>query len=158
MRVARFALAAAAILALASPHAAEAKRRAARQSSGSSTSISLGLGADWLLDPETGAFQLTFAADRYIARSTSFGARFGALFLSDPGKVGVPIDARLRFHLNRLYLEGLIGPWIVFDSSDAFRFHAGVGFGLATRSFQLGMEIGYLDPTATVGLRLAFPF
>jgi hypothetical protein len=158
MRALRLALAAAATLALALPHAAEAKRRAARQSSGSSTALSLGLGADWLLDPESGAFQLTFAADKWIARNTSFGARFGALFLTDPGRVGVPIDARLRFRVNRLYIEGLVGPWIVFDSDDAFRFHAGIGFGLAARSLQLGLEIGYLDPTATVGLRLAFPF
>jgi hypothetical protein len=159
MRALRLALAAAAVLALALPHAAEAKRRSPRQAARSSpTSLSFGLGADWLLDPETGAFQLTFAADRWIARNTSFGARFGALFLSDPGRVGVPIDARLRFRVSRLYVEGLVGPWIVFDSDDAFRFHAGVGFGLASRSFQVGLEIGYLDPTATVGLRLAFPF
>jgi hypothetical protein len=154
MRALRLALAAAALVAVALPQPADAARRRARPSS----SVQLGLGADWLLDPETGAFQLTFAADRWIARNTSFGARFGALFLSDPGRVGVPIDARLRFRADRLYLEGLIGPWIVFDDDDALRFHAGVGFGLYASGFQLGLELGYLDPTSTVGVRLAFPF
>lgn len=144
MRALRLALAAAALLAVA-PRPAEA-------------SVQLGLGADWLLDPEDGAFQLTFAVDQRLARRVTFGARFGALFLTDPTRIGVPIDARLRFRLNRLYLEGLVGPWIVFDDDDGLRFHGAVGFGVLNRSFQLGMELGYLDPTATIGVRLAFPF
>ena len=156
MRALRLALAAAAIVAVAAPTAADAARRRVR--SAPRSTLQLGLGADWLIDPETGAFQLTFAADRRIARSVSFGGRFGALFLSDPGRVGVPIDARLRPRVDRLYLEGLMGPWIVFDSDDALRFHAGVGFGLYASGFQLGLELGYLDPTSTVGVRLAFPF
>jgi hypothetical protein len=156
MRVLRLALAAAALLAVALPHAADAKGRSTRRSSGGS--VQLGLGADWLLDPESGAFQLTLAADRRVASNVSFGGRFGMLVLSDPGRVGVPIDARLRLHVDRLYLEGLVGPWIVFDSDDAFRFHGAIGFGLKTRSFQLGLELGYLDPTSLVGVRLAFPF
>ena len=158
MAVLRLALAVAALIAVAAPHAADARRGRSRSHASSGTAVQLGLGADWLLDPESGDFQLTFAASRYIAQNVSFGARFGALFLTDPGRVGVPIDARLRFHLDRLYIEGLVGPWIIFDDDDALRFHAGIGFGMYTRSFQLGLELGYLDPTGMVGLRLAFPF
>jgi len=146
MQALRLALAAAALVAVAAPRPADAGTQ-------------LGLGADWLLDPEDGAFQLTFAVDQRIARHVTFGGRFGAAFLTDPTRIGVPIDARLRFRVDRLYLEGLVGPWIIFDDDDALRFHAAIGFGVVSRrSWQIGLELGYLDPTAMVGLRLAFPF
>lgn len=145
MRALRLALATAALMAISAPRSADA-------------GVQLGLGADWLLDPEDGAFQLTFAVDERIGRGVTFGGRFGAMVLGDPTRIGAPIDARLRFRVDRLYLEGLVGPWIVFDDDDALRFHAAVGFGVVSRSMQLGLELGYLDPTSMIGLRLAFPF
>jgi hypothetical protein len=145
MRAPRLALAAAALVAILAPRPADA-------------STQLGLGADWLLDPEDGAFQLTFAVDQRIAKGVTFGGRFGAAVLGDPTRIGVPLDARLRFRVDRLYVEGLVGPWIVFDDDDALRFHAAVGFGVVSRSMQVGLELGYLDPTSMIGLRLAFPF
>ncbi|HSD18928.1 MAG TPA: hypothetical protein VLC54_02745 [Anaeromyxobacter sp.] len=120
-------------------------------------SAALGLGADYLLDPEVGEFQLTLAVATPLARHVSVGARFGAMLLSGPSRVGVPIDAKLRVRVDRLYVEGLAGPWIVFDDDDALKLHAAIGFGLVSRSVSFGLEVGYLDPTAMIGVRLAFP-
>jgi hypothetical protein len=120
-------------------------------------SAALGLGADYLLDPEVGEFQLTLAVTTPLTRQVSVGARFGAMLLSEPARVGVPVDVKLRVRMDRLYLEGLAGPWIVFDDGDALKLHAGVGFGLVSRSVSFGLEVGYLDPTAMIGVRLAFP-
>ena len=121
-------------------------------------SVALGLGADYLVDPSQGAFQLTLAADTALARHLSVGARFGAMLVSGPSRLGVPIDARLRIHMERVYLEGLVGPWIVTKEDPAVRFHGAVGFGIASRGLQLGLEVGYLDPSTMIGVRLAFPF
>jgi hypothetical protein len=120
-------------------------------------STALGLGADWLADPETGAFELTLATDTRLARHVTAGARFGGVLIGDPTRVGAALDGRLRIRGRRVYAEGLIGPWIVFDDDDTFRLHAAFGFGIFTRSFALGLEVGWLDPTSMVGVRLAFP-
>jgi hypothetical protein len=101
---------------------------------------------------------LTLAADTPVVRHVTVGARFGAMLVSGPSRLGIPIDARIRLRAQRLYVEGLVGPWFVFNEDRAARFHAGFGFGVASRSAQLGIEVGYLDPTAMIGLRLAFPF
>ncbi|HSN92076.1 MAG TPA: hypothetical protein VLS93_12675 [Anaeromyxobacteraceae bacterium] len=124
-------------------------------------SVQLGLGADYWFDPEVGALQLTLAADTYLARHATIGARFGAVVTSDPsgtsdvGEVGVPIDLRLRIRGRRLYFDGLVGPWIFFEG-DAFRIHAGLGFGLLSGSMSFGLEVGWVDPTPIAGIRLAF--
>ncbi len=117
----------------------------------------LGIGADWLTDPNAGELQLTLAADTRLARHLSVGMRFGALWLSEPDRFGVPIDGRLRVRSSRVYAEGLVGPWIVFDDHDKVRLHAAFGFGLATRALTFGLEVGWLDPTSMVGVRVAFP-
>jgi hypothetical protein len=117
----------------------------------------LGVGADWLTDPKAGEFQLTVAADTALARRITLGARFGMMYLGDGDYVGAPIDARLRVRTGRLYAEGLVGPWIVFGGQDAVRFHAAFGFGLYSRSLTFGFEVGWLDPTPLVGVRIAFP-
>ena len=121
-------------------------------------SVAFGLGADYLVDPSQGEFQLTLAADTPLVRHVSVGARFGAMLVSGPSRFGVPLDARLRIRMQRVYLEGLIGPWIVFKDDPAVRFHGAIGFGVVSRGVQLGLEVGYLDPSAMIGLRLAFPF
>jgi hypothetical protein len=120
--------------------------------------VALGLGADYLLDPAAGALELTLAAESRFGRHVRLGARFGAMLLSGPSRIGVPIDARLRIRVQRIYVEGLVGPWIVFDDADALKLHAGIGFGVFSRGVQLGLELGYLDPTAMIGVRVAFPF
>jgi hypothetical protein len=144
MRALRLALAAAtfAVLAAARP---------------ASAGTSLGLGADYLVDPQVGAFQLTLAAETRLARYLTIGGRFGALLATDPTRVGAPIDLRLRLRVSNIYVDGLVGPWFIFDDGDVLRLHAGVGFGILTRNLSFGLEVGYLDPTAMIGVRLAFP-
>lgn len=145
MRSLRPLLAAAALAALALPRPAAAARAA------------LGLGADWLVDPEQGELQLTLAVETPLARHATLGVRFGGMFLPDPERFGVPIDGRLRIRGRGVYAEGLVGPWIVFDDRDSVRLHAAFGFGLLTRSLSFGLEVGWLDPTSMVGVRVAFP-
>ena len=138
---------------LAAAPTAHAARGSAPQSS---SNVALGLGADYLVDPSSGELQLTLAADTQLVRHATIGVRFGAAFLNDPNRFGVPVDARLRISGSRLYAEGLVGPWLVFDSGDTVRMHAAFGFGLLTKSLSFGVEVGWLDPTSMIGLRLAF--
>jgi len=144
MSTLRAVLAAAALAALALARPAEAH-------------TSLGLGADWLADPEAGELQITLAADTPLAKHVSAGVRFGMMFLAEPDRLGVPIDGRLRLRTGRIYAEGLVGPWLVFDDDNSLRLHAAFGFGLVTRSLTFGLEVGWLDPTSMVGVRIAFP-
>lgn len=123
-----------------------------------SASTALGFGADYLVDPEAGAFELTLGVDTPLARGLTLGGRFGAMLLTRSDRLGIPLDARLRAYLGGVYLEGLVGPWIVLDDNDSVRFHAAAGFGVATRSMQVGFELGVLDSHQMVGLRLALPF
>lgn len=122
-----------------------------------SAGTSLGLGADWLADPESGELQLTLAADTRLARHVTLGVRFGGMWLAEADAFGAPIDGRLRIRGGGLYAEGLVGPWLVFDEGDTLRLHAAFGFGLLTRSLSFGIEVGWLDPTAMIGVRVAFP-
>jgi hypothetical protein len=115
----------------------------------------LGLGGDYLTD-NRGLFQLTLSADAPLARAIAVGGRVGALLVTGP-VVGAPIDAFLRIHLGRVYLDGLVGPWFFFSGSDAVRLHGGLGFGLLTRGLSFGLEVGGLSAGgALIGLRLAF--
>ncbi len=153
MRTLRIALSLATLALLLAAPTAEA-RRGGR---GGYTSLALGLGGDYLIDPEIGAFQLTFALETPLARALTAGVRFGALVTSEPTDVGAPIDFRLRVRTHGIYLDGLIGPWLVFDSGDTLRFHGAFGFGLLTGSMSIGLEVGVLARSGIVGLRLAFP-
>ncbi len=118
---------------------------------------SLGLGADYLTDPQAGEMQLTLAVDTPLARHLSLGARFGAMYFGDGQHVGAPIDGRLRVAFRRLYVEGLVGPWLVFGGDHTVRFHGAFGFGLLARHVSFGLEVGYVDPTPMIGVRATFP-
>src|SRR5512138_685326 len=121
MPVFRPLLAAAVLAALAVPRLASAH-------------AALGLGADWIVDPEEGELQLTLAVDTPLARHVTLGARFGGMWLPDPERFGIPIDGRLRIRSGRVYAEGLVGPWIIFDDPDhSMRLHSAFGFGVFTR-------------------------
>ncbi len=117
----------------------------------------LGLGADWLTDPRDGELQLTVAADTPLVRHVTLGARFGMMYFGDGEYVGAPLDGRLRVRTGRLYADGLVGPWIVFGGNQTVRFHAAFGFGVATRSLTFGFEVGWVDPTPLIGVRIGFP-
>jgi hypothetical protein len=154
MRSIRIALSLAALALLLSATPAEAARRGGGRARG--PRVALGLGADYIVDPEMGELQLTFALETPVARGLTAGARFGALVTVDPEDVGAPIDFRLRLRTHGLYLDGLVGPWLVFDSGDTLRFHGAFGFGILTGSMSLGVEVGFLDRSGIIGLRLAF--
>jgi hypothetical protein len=143
-----FSLCALALLLAAAP--AEARRGGRARS----TNVALGLGADYILDPELGELQLTLALETPVARGLTVGARLGALLTED--HVGAPIDFRLRLRTRGLYIDGLVGPWLIFDSGDTVRFHGALGFGVLSGSLSFGAEVGALDDSGIIGLRLAF--
>ena len=144
------------LCALAFPVVASA---APRQASGSQsgTTLELGVGGDYIVDPQLGELQLTLAADGLVGRWVSVGVRAGALLTSSPTHVGAPIDFRLRIRGRRFYVDGLVGPWFLFGTNDTFRIHGGIGVGLRTGGVTIGLEAGALDTSGIIGLRLAVP-
>lgn len=120
----------------------------------------LDLGADYVLNGGPGIFSLTLAADSPLTRSVYVGGRFGALVTTAPSSAGVPLDLYLRISPGRsgVYLQGLLGPWIFFSGGDTLRAHGAFGFGLATRSVEVGAEVGWLSglSQALLGVRLGF--
>jgi hypothetical protein len=117
--------------------------------------VNLGLGADWI-EGGTGEFNLTLGADSFLARNLSIGGRAGVAFFGDSSSIGVPLDFRLKVHVQRIYFEGLVGPWFMIDSADLFRFHGAFGFGIESGSIDFGLEVGVLRDATMLGLRLAF--
>lgn len=118
-------------------------------------SVSLGLGADWI-EGDAADFNLTLGVERWLARRLTIGGRAGAAFFSEGHGLGVPIDFRLKLHVQRVYFEGLVGPWILIDSGDPVRVHGAFGFGLEAGDLDFGLEVGVLNHAAMVGARLAF--
>jgi hypothetical protein len=118
-------------------------------------SASLGLGADWIAGG-TNDFSLTLAADSFVARHLSLGGRAGAAFFHDFRHAGIPIDFRLTIHVQRIYFEGLVGPWLLFDGNDRLHFHGAFGFGLEAGALAVGLEVGKLSEATMLGLRLTF--
>ncbi len=118
--------------------------------------VRLGLGADYQLR-HRGLLELTLTVDGAVARFLRVGGRFGALATTGGPTFGVPIDLSVRAELagRRVYLEGLVGPWILFDDR-ILHLHAGMGFGLQSGGLSFGLEVGWLDPSPMAGLRLAF--
>jgi hypothetical protein len=118
----------------------------------------LGLNADYVTD-NTGMFQMTLGADAYLAWPLAIGARGGIMFLtnSDGTALGAPVDFYLRFAPNRLYVDGMVGPWFFFSGDPAAVMHAGVGIGVRTRWIDAGLEAGGLSTGETLfGVRFAF--
>lgn len=117
--------------------------------------IDLGLGADWI-EGGTGEFNLTLAADTRLGRHLTMGGRAGVAFYESSDNIGIPIDVRLTLHVQRIYFEGLVGPWVLIDSGDLLRFHGAFGFGLESRGVDFGLEVGRLGDATILGLRVAF--
>jgi hypothetical protein len=119
-----------------------------------SASTELGVGADWI-EGGTGELNVTLGVDTWLARHLTLGGRFGAAFFDSSDNLGVPVDVRLRLHLQRVYFEGMVGPWFMIDAGDLLRFHGAFGFGLETRNVTFGLEVGQLSDATMLGLRLA---
>jgi len=118
-------------------------------------SVNLGLGADWI-EGGTGELNLTLGADAWLARRLSIGGRAGVAFFGDSNTIGVPIDFRLKLHVQRIYFEGLVGPWVMIDSDELLDFHGAFGFGIESGGIDFGLEVGVLDHATMIGVRLAF--
>lgn len=88
-----------------------------------------------------------------LTRAVSVGGRFGMLVVTSPATAGVPVDLQLRIAIERMYLEGSVGPWILFTDSP-LRAHGAFGLGLQAGIVSFGFEIGWLDPSALLGVRL----
>jgi hypothetical protein len=120
-------------------------------------SLRLGFGADyWFIESAT--FQFTLGIETALNRTIHIGGRFGALLVTDADTLGIPADLVVRAQLPRqLYVEGLVGPWLFFEG-DTFRGHGALGFGLQGKELSFGLELGYLSPDPTIGLRLGYRF
>jgi hypothetical protein len=116
-------------------------------------SVNLGLGADWI-EGDSNDFNLTLGADTPLARHLSLGGRAGVAFFDDAHHVGIPIDLKLKLHVQRIYFEGLVGPWLIIH--DRFHLHGAFGFGIEVGSLTFGLEVGALSRATMVGLRLTF--
>jgi hypothetical protein len=117
-------------------------------------SVQLGLGADWIRGGNSD-FNLTLGLDSYLARYLSVGGRAGVAFFEDGDTVAVPIDFKLGLHIERIYFEGLVGPWMLFDSDNLFHVHLAFGFGFESRSLSGGLEVGRIEHATMVGLKVA---
>jgi len=121
--------------------------------------VRVGLGADYWID-ESAAFNFTLGVETKLAGPLTVGARFGAMLITNGNDIGVPLDLVLRANLasSGVYIEGMAGPWLVFGRGDTFRAHAAFGFGLQGKAASIGLEVGYLEPNPTIGLRLGYKF
>jgi hypothetical protein len=141
--------------------AAAAAFAAALVATPSAAAVKLGLGADFALDPGYGGglFSLTLAVNAPIAHNIAVGGRFGGM-LTTNYTVGAPLDFELLVSAagGRVYLGGLIGPWLVFNNANSFpvRFHGAFEFGLNMGGLSFGMEVGYLQGNAIFGFRMGF--
>lgn len=116
-------------------------------------SIRIGVGADHWFNGR-GEYNFTVAPTLNLSRAVSVGGRFGVLVLSSPGTAGLPLDVLLRISIQRIYLEGSAGPWILFTDNPV-RGHGAFGIGVQAGIVSFGVEAGWLDPSALLGLRLA---
>jgi len=119
------------------------------------TPISLRLGADALLNGGPGVFSLGLGLESGLGKRVSVGARFGGLITTSPTTGGIPLDVFLRVRVNRVYVEGVGGPWIFFSNGDTVRGHVAGGLGLLMHDWEFGAEVGFLSPDRTqLGLRI----
>lgn len=126
----------------------------------------LNLGADYW-STGTSIFSATVSLRGYFTPRLSIGGRAGALVTtsssnngsnSNNGNVGIPLDLQVRGRLAVFYLEGLAGPWLLINSNSVVRAHVAAGGGLEIGPFSAGLEMGYLDPAAVLGVRLGLGF
>lgn len=119
--------------------------------------VRLGIGGNYWFS-EAGLFDGHVAVDTRLAGPLHIGGRFGAGLVTEPATVFIPIDMELRVDIQRrLYIEGVGGPWIFPDSTnDHLRGHIAFGFGLYSGNLRFGLNVGWLEPRAHLGIVLDF--
>jgi hypothetical protein len=143
---------------------AAAALSAALAATPSQAGVRLELGADWAYYYYGGTFELMLGVYGPLARNIQIGGRFGGLVAAygsafgTYGSFGAPIDLELRANVGdgRVYLGGLVGPWLMFDGGFPIRFHGAFEFGLNAGGLSIGLELGYLTYSPIAGLRLSF--
>lgn len=143
---------------------ATAALSAALAATPSHAGVRLELGADWAYAYYGGAFELMLGVYGPLAKHIQVGGRFGGLataygtVFGGYGSFGAPIDFELRANVGegRVYLGGLVGPWLLFDGGFPIRFHGAFEFGLNAGALSFGLELGYLTGSPIAGLRLSF--
>jgi hypothetical protein len=123
-------------------------------------SVRAGLGASYWLDQQSALFDFTLGVEGHITGPITAGARFGVALITEGNDLAIPLDLTVRANLTSapIYLEGMVGPWIVLGRGDALRVHAAFGFGFQRREFSIGLEAGYLDPSPIIGVKLGYRF
>ncbi len=127
--------------------------------SASAVNIRLGLGANyWFV--KSGLFDVTLAEDGRIVGPLYIGGRVGAALVTGPETAGIPIDLLIGvvFADGLIYIEASGGPWLIFNRGDLLRGHGALGFGFNKGIFFVGLEVGYLEPNAIIGLQLGLRF
>ncbi len=121
-------------------------------------SLRLGLGANYWF-ASRGLFDLTLAVDGRIIGPVYVGGRVGAALVTSPATAGIPIDLLVGvvFARGLIYIEASGGPWLIFKG-DLLRGHGALGFGFHRGILFAGLEVGYLQPDAILGLRLGLRF
>jgi hypothetical protein len=121
--------------------------------------VRLGVGAHYWFE-RSGLFDLTLSVDGIIVGPLYIGGRVGGMLRVEPTKAIIPIDLMIGVLLVRglIYIEAVGGPWIAIDHTDVLRGHGGVGFGFIKGLFWIGIEAGYLEPSAILGARLGLRF
>jgi hypothetical protein len=143
---------------------AAAALSAALAATPSQAGVRLELGGDWTYYYYGGALEVMLGVYGPLARNIQIGGRFGGLFAAygtvfgGYGSFGAPIDLELRANVGegRVYLGGLVGPWLMFDGGFPLRLHGAFEFGLNAGGLSFGLELGYLTYSPIAGLRLSF--
>jgi hypothetical protein len=132
---------------------------AAIPSTASAVEIRLGLGASYWFE-RTGLFDLTLGVNGRIVGPLYIGGRVGAGVTTSGPNVIIPINLVVGVIIveGLLYIEGMGGPWIAIDTGDTLRGHGALGFGFLRGMFWVGVEAGYLEPDAILGVRLGLRF
>jgi hypothetical protein len=121
----------------------------------------VGLGVDvgagsWLLEGLQGDVHLRVYQP--FLKVLSVAARPGvALTLNEPvSRVAVPLDLTARLTLAFFFVEAIGGVYWIPSSIEPWRAHAAGGLGFQIWKFQVGVEVGYLQPSLNVLARVGF--
>jgi hypothetical protein len=127
------------------------------------TAHAIGLGVDvgagtWLLEGLQGDVHLR--VEQELFDFLVIGVRPGVeVTLNQPySRVGFPVDLSAKFKLAIVYLEALGGLYWIPSSVDPIRAHVAAGLGLTIWKFQVGVEVGYLQPSLNLLARVGFTF